>query len=535
MGRATAAVAVFVGFLEQPHKGGRVQDLFATSFDVANEDPDAAFDRIARGVMRWAYRGEGKPPDLSSESQGSRDDGEFHLRWSLLSVPDRSERAVEFELRHKDRATRGIEWRSVAELCRGTHYLRLSLRIAREATELRLAPAAIELRRPNIIPTVLRRFECRCGGVPLGADAHVLQVGEVESFVESVLLSAERSLPVLVVSTASGATGPEVDVDELADELSGLAHVVTLGGYLAWERFREQTGASSFVPPGGARMYWPGFGHARERLHHPYWTRRALGNGRLPLHEQVFRKLSRLSVGRVPRDPLVRELQRAVRERRLVEAREGADDTELLDTYEHMLKDSEEERDGLEAERDHLQQLVEQLTENNQRLVEDTERQAKQWASLHRSPEVTERADEPEDVTVETWEEFADLAQVLEGPSFVLTERAREQCRVNDYPDPGRMWSHLEALAQAAEAYNEAGASVGGRLKEWIAENFHIEIALFDQDLQEETFELDGQAYSREPHVKVDDFKSPDKCGRIYFAADPDRRRFIVDHIGLHL
>lgn len=203
--------------------------------------------------------------------------------------------------------------------------------------------------------------------------------------------------------------------------------------------------------------------------------------------------------------------------------------------YEEELRDSEQQREGLERERDQLQQLVERLAEDNQRLVEDSERQAKQWAVVHQLPDETEEPSEPGETTVESWEEFAELASMLETESFVLTERAREQCRENYYPYPNRMWNHLEALAQAAEAYREADASVGGRLKEWIAENFHIEIAMFDSDVPEKEFEFEGQTYSREPHVKVDDFKTPDKCGRIYFAADSERRRFIVDHVGLHL
>jgi hypothetical protein len=48
-------------------------------------------------------------------------------------------------------------------------------------------------------------------------------------------------------------------------------------------------------------------------------------------------------------------------------------------------------------------------------------------------------------------------------------------------------------------------------------------------------FTYDGQRYSREPHVKVDDYVDPARCGRIYFAYDTHRARFIVDHIGLHL
>lgn len=505
-----------------------MQDLFATHFEISGEDLDATFDDVATEILSWAWRGEGDPPQLSEDLQGSRQEGQFHLQWSLLSLADRHERALELELRHPDRSIRGIEWRSVAELCRGTDYLRFSFRIAREAIEQRLAPAAVELRRPNLIPSILDRFHCNCGGVRLSSSPYLLRVDDVERFVSGVLRSRERRLPVLVVSTASGANEAEVDVNQLADELAGLAHVVNTGGYLAWERLRDLTGAYSFVPPGGSRMYWPGFGHDRGRLHHPYWTRRKLQDPQFPLHSQVFRKLSRLSVGRMPRDPLVRELQRAIREHRLAEAREAHDDRELLEAYEEMLSDREQEVDR-------LHELVEKLTDENQQLVEDNQRQARQWAVVQQPLDGAEEANDPNGASVETWEEFAELAPVLESDAFVLTDRAREQCSQNDYASADRMWDHLEALAKAAEAYREARGAPGNRLNEWIAESFQIEIAMFDNNLADKTFEFDGETFSREPHVKVDDFKSPDKCGRIYFAVDPKGERFIVDHIGLHL
>lgn len=275
-------------------------------------------------------------------------------------------------------------------------------------------------------------------------------------------------------------------------------------------------------------MYWPGFGHDGGRLQHPYWTRRKLQDPRFPLHSQVFRKLSRLSVGRMPRDPLVRELQRAIREHRLTEAREAHDDRELLEAYEEMLRDREQEVDR-------LQELVEKLADENQQLVEDNQRQARQWALVQQPLGAAEEASDPNGASVETWEEFAELAPALESDAFVLTDRAREQCSQNDYASADRMWDHLEALGKAAEAYCEAKGAPGNRLDEWIAENFQIEIAMFDSNLADKTFEFQGQTFSREPHVKVDDFKSPDKCGRIYFAVDPKGARFIVDHIGLHL
>ncbi len=136
----------------------------------------------------------------------------------------------------------------------------------------------------------------------------------------------------------------------------------------------------------------------------------------------------------------------------------------------------------------------------------------------------------------QSWPDFVECLPLLESEAFVITPAAREMCSPSAYPDPARMWWHLERLAEAAETWASQNCSVGQDLSTWIHENYGIEVALHDADLGGAgQFSYGGTEYSREPHVKVDDYKSPDECGRIYFAYVAEERRFIVDHIGLHL
>ena len=136
---------------------------------------------------------------------------------------------------------------------------------------------------------------------------------------------------------------------------------------------------------------------------------------------------------------------------------------------------------------------------------------------------------------VESWQQFRDRVSDLESEAFVLTERCRDSLPNNPYPDPERMWDFTERLSRAARDRRELGGELGDRLADWVAENYHLEIALHDSNLGAwADFSFEGRSYSREPHVKVDDFKDPSECGRIYFAIDKEAGRFIVDHIGLH-
>ncbi len=139
------------------------------------------------------------------------------------------------------------------------------------------------------------------------------------------------------------------------------------------------------------------------------------------------------------------------------------------------------------------------------------------------------------EAAVEGWDEFQERMEELEHAGFVLTEHCRGMIRGNAYPDPARMWHFTERLSQAARAWRGLAGEIGDRLADWIGTNYEIEVALHDGTLGSWVdFSFEGESYSREPHVKVDDFKNPRECGRIYFAVDSDGLRFIVDYIGLH-
>jgi hypothetical protein len=136
------------------------------------------------------------------------------------------------------------------------------------------------------------------------------------------------------------------------------------------------------------------------------------------------------------------------------------------------------------------------------------------------------------------WKQFHASLHRLTDESLVLTDRAREHClEGNGYADCARMWGFLDGLAVVARAWRAADCSTGARFDEWASERGGIEIALHDSTLSSaaKLFKHNGVEYSREPHVKVDDHKPPNECGRIYFAMDPVGKRLIVDHVGLHL
>ena len=132
------------------------------------------------------------------------------------------------------------------------------------------------------------------------------------------------------------------------------------------------------------------------------------------------------------------------------------------------------------------------------------------------------------------WAEAKEGILGLVGPHFTLTTRAIAMLDSNPYPKPDRMLTFLRSLEQLALAYHNAGGALGQRIAAVAIEDYGIEIALFDAALKDKQIFFDGETLNPQPHVKVDDYKTPDSAGRIYFAISHTTMRFVVDHIGLH-
>lgn len=508
-----------------------MQSLYATSFDVASVELDATLFQVAGDVSAWAWRGDGAAPDLIAAPSGHAPIVRgYRLSWSTLVVDDGPERVLDVVLRHPDSSRPELEWRTEVQLCRAVDRLSLTLRLARGSTSLALAPTPLTLRRPELVPRLLCAHSCTAGPLPLRSQPVRISADGASRLVREALLDPARALPVLVLAVPPGRTGPEVNAEVLADELAGLVHVYVLAGHLAWRRLGEELRDLPPVPQGGARLYWPGLDN-RSGLRHPYWTRARLRDPEETLHRTLFVLLSRLSSAAVPPDPLVERLRRAQSEAR------RRDLERALDNHDsEMVEEFMTEFDETKLARDELRESVLDLSRQLANALEENAGHREAWAERPDTSPPAEEGDAGETLIEPTsWPEVVEAIEVLEGPAFALTDRARRMIIDNPYRDPGRMWEHLELLAAAADEWHSRDGELRARLKSWMHTEFGIEIALKDASLEgRDRFEFEGRTHSNQPHVKVDDYKDPASCGRIYFAKDDERKRFIVDHVGLH-
>lgn len=142
----------------------------------------------------------------------------------------------------------------------------------------------------------------------------------------------------------------------------------------------------------------------------------------------------------------------------------------------------------------------------------------------------------PPSLGISSWGDVRETLPDIVHEGFVLTGAAITSCSSdNAYLYPARMLDHLKALSSAGEAWHEAEGNIGRRLEDWISEHFGIEIALHDGAGGAGKLVHDKVPLVAEPHVKVDDAKPLNECGRIYFALDTQNWRFVVHHVGVHL
>jgi hypothetical protein len=141
--------------------------------------------------------------------------------------------------------------------------------------------------------------------------------------------------------------------------------------------------------------------------------------------------------------------------------------------------------------------------------------------------------DETSAEPVASWARVKARLVELESEAFVVRASALDCCKRNKYLHANRMLKYLEVLAGAAEEFRVIGGTAC-RFEDWIRETFGLDVALFDDNQPGETFEMDGVSYNDLPHVKVDDAKPLNECGRIHFAIDGSKRRLIVTYFGIH-
>jgi flagellar motor protein MotB len=415
--------------------------------------------------------------------------------------------------------------------------------MAREVAAAGLTPAPVpDLRQPGIVATLAQdpRLDVRVDGqVQDGRYEPVRSSQEVE-LLANVLSEAGR-LPVLLLHTRT--LEARSGAQRVASRLIGLVKVVTLDYRAA--RALHALMPSIEVPYAGGLLVWADVAAPPGIISAPLLN----APDRDVLRTALMSRIAPLSVLTRGVDEAYRRARISAQSHQSLQAAqrtaeaEGAGDAEaqlaalraelevtkneLAYVYDECGKAEQDAKDR-SSEVAVLRAQVEQLTI------------AQAYQPPAAEAEEAETFDNAPTLEVGNPSSLETLSQHLERVSqgrIVFTPNAVTAWRRADrYPTPDEMRDGLVKLAKIAHDVIGGHAEVRGHTDTWARENYDVKISLQDDDMPKKfrTFTWEDTSYDRTPHVKVNDWVDPHKCGRIYFAIDNANARYIVDHVGLH-
>jgi len=454
-----------------------MRTVYAMQFNVSErlDCRDGCVDCIKKRLCRWVegkYRSAwGQDLRLEFTGQVARPIDKHRILASHTKYADSRAELLELTWEHPDDRDESVKWMVSCTLARSNGRTEFALLLRVGSARFVVRPAAYTVGRPRIITDIVGACPCSLGGMDIPARVTELPVADVKHFCESVLLSPERPLPVLMVSQDSHTEHPAIDTAGAQQELLGLAQVVLLQDKWASFVLTDIVGKQLSCYNGAVRLYWPGFSSGSSPYDHPLFfpdnIRRHRDAGR-PLHRHLFRKLAAMSALRYAEGSVIREVRTKADEERRSQIQTMREQLSRRSDYDKIIEESQkilDENDTLRCEKEALRtrvaELEDQLRTSQENLALIAQQQRSDAADIE---EFETRAPEPEECASVI--EALDRAERDFQDTLVIWDSAKDAARESDFPRPERVYETLMALHELSRAHYEA-ASSGKSIGAW--------------------------------------------------------------------
>ncbi|MBI2806883.1 MAG: hypothetical protein HYX68_18035 [Planctomycetes bacterium] len=443
------------------------------------------------------------------------------------------------EWSYPDELDAGLQWIHACQFARNGPKLEASVSIRIVSTHPIAKPLHYNLERPAIVDQILHGFPCAIGKSPIPLKPRELEKFDADLFVEETLCSADRWLPVVVISPQQGVRDYLLDPAELQQKLLGHAQVVALrdvGAGRAWTDALGVKELSCYL--GAVRLYWPGFTRRSKPSEHPLYMADSIRwhiEQHQPLGQHLFRSLVAVSGFRFSNPPTARLVREAIDSDRHARFHTLLKNAKAHEESGQILQELERAWDQikiLEQERNEARNQAAELTR-------ELEAQKEAWQGYRGQRPAASEADTPAPRgPIKTVAEAVERAAADFPDTLTFLPDAIESARQSPYRWPEKVYALFEALAELTHLWQQKGSLGTGWHDALKPKGFDyaefISPTAKGKYGDEYTFRYEGVPVLFEHHVTLG-ARSADTCISTHWFRDEARKRLVIGWCGKHL
>ena len=514
----------------------------------ADEDGPAGrqlLREITEEVLDWATGAEGLKEGSEFPHYGKWESDALG-RYEVSGEADDTLEWWEQEWSRPDAHGRKIDWLSQVRLATQGEEVEFRIRVSVRAQVGWITPEYASVRRPNIVPRLVTRFQAtyfddRVDALPL-APFSASRVGDL---VER-LKDPARRMPIVLISVARGTTDPLMSPEDAADQLAGLAEVVLLQDETASWQLTERVGRSLACFWGAVRLYWPGLDlNTDDPYSHRLWlAQRIHEQGPHSVIDHIFNilcsRVARAS-GDLPLWKLARDgINLRAESQTLERLQKLSSDSELVTIADEEIKKAERQRD-VAASR--AEELDKQLTAAQQTVTALEDRLETTRENLRATQEELGRVQKRAGGAVP---ETAEIQSVLDAvvragalPNTQVLKEAIDSARKSQSNRGGDLYKVFCVLDRLA---TEHRTGLGMGVKAWLDEELPDVSVQYKGGISDTTEGKRGQDYTfggilMGKHLSFGGGHNKPNHVSVHFEFDfsDGPPRCVIGHVGKHL
>ncbi len=509
-----------------------MKTIYHASFSIGRIEKKPKLEEVLTVLDNWLSRRIRKNivfQDLGEESDLSFPDASVNV----VKLNQEGRSLFSLALEHPDREDPDFKWRTV--FCLKDEELephKVSIKVSNGWADGILRPDAdYKVSRPLLVPMLAQSFNCH-NAYPVKAEPQLTTIKEVRSFTD-LLFDQNRTLPLVFISCSNFSDRPIVDAKQIADTLTGLAHVFVAKDRFTSFKMEDIIGKSMNCYNGAVRIYWPIKEGQKENIHPLFapqsFTGRNTMRGKF-FHSELLEKLAKYSISRKSAVSY-EDILRLKLENKVAQLAGQKDFSEIAELYA-------QENEKLRNDLDHFKKSERDLLEKVQSLEVRV-------AHLRQVlDQAKEQSTDVEDVSLISYsfktvkEAVEAFKQIYSEDQVLILGRAEAGAKDCLYENPEQVFKGLEWLATTYRSVKT------GELREDLIESCLKQTGLHYKSNQSSStmgrFEneyfvmYEGQRKALSEHIRKGTSRDPRHTISIAFFYDKPRNKVVLGFIGQH-